>query len=281
RNGRLGDFERLCVRQAAVVVALELMRERVARDTERRLAGEVLAATLSGKLGAGDVHDRAAPFGVGGTAAVLVFELGDPAAAQLKLEQHLRAAGHSALVATHPAGRRELLCAVVDAGEDDPLAIASQAQAVLRASHGRVRAAASRSLAIEHARDAFHEARCALEATAFANGTAPDVASYRDLGAFTLLLSVQDSDALELYCESVLGPIGNSDERYAAELLRSLEAYIERNGHWERAAADCYCHRHTLRYRIKRIEDLTGRDLSRANDRVEMWLALRAKELIA
>ena len=39
--------------------------------------------------------------------------------------------------------------------------------------------------------------------------------------------------------------------------------------------------RHTLRYRIKRIEELTGRDLSRANDRVEMWLALRAKELIA
>ena len=64
-------------------------------------------------------------------------------------------------------------------------------------------------------------------------------------------------------------------------MLRSLEAYIERNGHWERAAGDCYCHRHTLRYRIKRIEDLTGRDLSRANDRVEMWLALRARELIA
>ena len=79
----------------------------------------------------------------------------------------------------------------------------------------------------------------------------------------------------------VLGPIEESDERYAAELLRSLEAFIERNGHWERAASDCYCHRHTLRYRIKRIEDLTGRDLSRANDRVEMWLALRAKELIA
>ncbi|MGA8219782.1 MAG: helix-turn-helix domain-containing protein, partial [Solirubrobacterales bacterium] len=122
---------------------------------------------------------------------------------------------------------------------------------------------------------------CALEATAFANGAAPDVASHRDLGAFTLLLSVQDGEALRLYCDSVLGPIEGSDERYAGELLRSLEAYIERNGHWERAASDCYCHRHTLRYRIKRIEELTGRDLTRANDRVELWLALRARELIA
>ena len=88
----------------------------------------------------------------------------------------------------------------------------------------------------ERIRHSFHEARCALEATGFANGTAPDVASHRDLGAFTLLLSVQDAEALRLYCESVLGPIEDSDERYAGELLRSLEAYIERNGHWERAA---------------------------------------------
>ncbi len=281
RQGALGDFERLCVRQAAVVVALELMRERVARDTERRLAGQVLAATLSGRLGAEDVRDRVAAFGLGEAVAVLVFELADPPGAQDELERHLRACGHPALIATHPAGRRELLCAVVDSAGEDPVTIASRARTALQDSQGRVRAAASRSLPTERARRGFHEARCALEATAFANGDAPDVASHRDLGAFTLLLSVQDDEALELYCESVLGPIESSDERYAAELLRSLEAYIERNGHWERAAGDCYCHRHTLRYRIKRVEELTGRDLSRANDRVEMWLALRARELIA
>ena len=280
RSGELGDFERLCVQQAAIVVALELMRERVASDTERRLAGEVLTAVLSGRLGADDIRDRVAPFGVGQRAAVLVFQLDDPLGAQEALEQHLAGANHPGLVATHPAGRRELLCAVIDAGASDSVEIAGEARKALE-SHGPVRAAASRSLPIERVRHSFHEARCALEATAFANGAAPDVASHRDLGAFTLLLSVQDADALRLYTDSVLGPIENSDERYAAELLRSLEAYIERNGHWERAASDCYCHRHTLRYRIKRIEDLTGRDLSRANDRVEMWLALRARELIA
>jgi purine catabolism regulator len=280
RSEVLGDFERLCVRQAAVVVALEMMREHVARDTERRLSGELLEAILSGRLGADDVRNRVAPFGIGEQAAVMVFELRDPAGAQATLEQSLRAAGRNAIVATHPAGRRELLCAVVSAGDDDPVEITAAARTDLQAAHGDVRAAASRSLPTERARHAFHEGRCALEATAFANGTAPEVASHRDLGAFTLLLSVQDAEALQQYTESVLGPIENSDERYAAELLRSLEAYIDRNGHWERAANDCYCHRHTLRYRIKRIEDLTGRDLSRANDRVEMWLALRAKELI-
>ena len=250
RSGELGDFERLCVQQAAIVVALELMRERVASETERRLSGEVLAATLSGRLGADDVRDRLAPFGIGERAVVLAFELGDAAAAEATLAEFLSSQNRPALVAPHAAGRRELLCAIVDGGKGDPLELAG-------------------------------EARCALEATGFSNGAAPEVASHRGLGAFTLLLSVQDTEALRLYCESVLGPIEDSDERYAGELLRSLEAYIDRNGHWERAAGDCFCHRHTLRYRIKRIEELTGRDLSRANDRVELWLALRAKELIA
>jgi purine catabolism regulator len=170
---------------------------------------------------------------------------------------------------------------VIDARNGDAIEIATGARKALESVHGRARAAASRSSPTERVRNAFHEARCALEATGFSNGQAPDVASHRDLGAFTLLLSVQDGEALRLYCDSVLGPIEESDERYAAELLRSLEAFIERNGHWERAAGDCYCHRHTLRYRIRRVEELTGRDLSRATDRVEMWLALRAKELIA
>jgi purine catabolism regulator len=281
RGGELGDFERLCVQQAAIVVALELMREGVASETERRLAGEVLAATLSGRLDAADVRDRLAPFGIGEQAAVLVFELDDPARGEATLVEHLEADGHPSLVAPHAAGRRELLCAVIDGRNGDVIEIAGTARGALEAAHGRARAAASRPAPTERVRTSFHEARCALEATGFANGTSPEVASHRDLGAFTLLLSVQDTEALRHYCDGVLGPIERSDERYAGELLRSLEAFIERNGHWERAAADCYCHRHTLRYRIRRVEELTGRDLSRANDRVEIWLALRAKELIA
>jgi PucR family transcriptional regulator, purine catabolism regulatory protein len=281
RSGELGDFERLCVQQGAIVVALGLMRERVARETERRLSGEVLAATLSGRLAPDDVRDRLTPFGIGERSAVLAFEVGDPNAAEPTLEGLLASKSRPALVAPHPASRRELLCAVVNPGDDDPIELAAEAKKAIEAAHGPTRAAASRALPTERVRHSFHEARCALEATGFSNGAAPEVASHRDLGAFTLLLSVQDTDALRLYCDSVLGPIEESDDRYAGELLRSLEAYIERNGHWERAAGDCYCHRHTLRYRIKRIEELTGRDLSRANDRVELWLALRAKELIA
>ncbi len=278
----LGDFERLIARQASMVVGLELMRERVVRETERRLAGDLLADTLGDRLEADELRGRLRPFGIGSEAAVLVCEVDDPPAAENALEAALADAGVPALVATSAAAGRQLLCAVVDAGASDPVGTARQARRALTGGPGQngVRAAASRPAELGSLRRAFHEARCALEATSMIDGTAPEVASHRDLGAFTLLLALQDDDALRLYSDGLLEPIEQTEGEYGGELLRSLEAFISNNGNWERAARQLYCHRHTLRYRIRKIEELTGRDLSRATDRIELWLALRARELV-
>lgn len=279
--GGLGDFERLILQQAVTVVALELMRQRAMRDTERRLAGDVLDEALSGHVAEKELAARLLPFGVGSDAAVLVFRGPDDAPAtqaEGDLDRYLADLGVGALVAR----RERLLCAVVDAREDtDPVALAGQARQALAEEHGALRAAASRPAPVASLRRTFHEARCALEAAGLANGGAPEVASYRDLGAFQLLLSLQDDDALRLYCDSVLGPLEDASGEYGDELIRSLEAFIKQNGQWEKAARELYCHRHTLRYRIRRVEQLTGRDLSSARDRIEFWLALRARELVA
>jgi len=262
------------------VVALELMRQRAMRDTERRLAGDVLAEALTGRLSDEELAMRLRPFGIGQSAAVLVFGGPDGApapAAEAELDRFLADANVGALVAT----RERLLCAVVDVHENaDPVALAARARDVLTEDDAPMRAAASRAAPVGALRRTFHEARCALEAAALANGSSPPVASYRDLGAFQLLLSLQDDDALRLYCDSVLGPLEDASGEYGDELIRSLEAFIEQNGQWERAARELYCHRHTLRYRIRRVEQLTGRDLSSARDRIEFWLALRARELV-
>jgi purine catabolism regulator len=168
----------------------------------------------------------------------------------------------------------------VDCGEEqDPIELAARVRGELQARFGELRAAASRRAPTHMLRRSFHEARCALEAVRLANGSAPEVASYKDLGAFQLLLSLQDDEALASYCQSVLGPVEADEGEYGDELLRSLDVFIENNGHWEKAAQALYCHRHTLRYRIRRVEQLTGRDFSHARDRIEFWLALRGREL--
>jgi len=287
-TGGLGDFERLILQQASTVVALELMRQRAMRDTERRLAGDVLAEALgepgtqANRSADGDLHTRLRPFGVGDRSAVLVFtpHEGQPGpGTERALDRFLADAGVSALVAV----RDNLLCAVVDCSSEDrdPVELAGRARQAIAGEDGELRAAASRPATTANLRRSFHEARCALEAVSMANGSAPAVASYRDLGAFQLLLSLQDDDALRLYCDSVLGPIEDGGGEYGDELIRSVEAFIEQNGQWEKAARELFCHRHTLRYRIRRVEELTGRDLKSAQHRIEFWLALRARELVS
>ena len=69
----LSDFDRLALRQAVTIVALELLRERVAGDTERRLAGDVLAGLLAGELTGTDLQRRLEPFGLSGTVSALAL----------------------------------------------------------------------------------------------------------------------------------------------------------------------------------------------------------------
>jgi purine catabolism regulator len=275
---------------------------------QRNMAGDVLAEALTGRLYPDELQARLRPFGIGESAAVLAFALREPGTAASTLEAILERAGAHSLVAL----RNGLLCAVVDcpvdthldrpagtggpstnpnltrpqgtgelsgASGENPVELAGRVRGELSARFGEVRAAASRPAPTHNLRRSFHEARCALEAVRLSNGSAPEVASYKDLGAFQLLLSLQDDDALASYCQSVLGPVEGDEGEYGDELLRSLDVFIEQNGHWEKAAQALYCHRHTLRYRIKRVEALTGRDFSHARDRIEFWLALRGREL--
>ena len=242
---------------------------------QRNMVGDVLAEALTGRLDPEDLQLRLRPFGIGERVAVLAFALADPSAAAPALERILEREHRKNLVAI----RAGLLCAVVDGERLEPIAMARKVRAELTGRFGEVRAAASRVAPTHSLRLAFHEARWALEAVRLRNGHAPEVASHRDLGAFQLLLSLQDDDALVSYCRGVLGPVEHGEGDYGEELLRSLDVFIEHNGHWEKAANALYCHRHTLRYRIRRVEQLTGRDFSSARDRIEFWLALRGREL--
>jgi purine catabolism regulator len=294
------ELDRLTLHQAVTIVALELLRRRIAEDTERRLAGDVLNAIVSGDLVGAELVRRLEPFGLSEQVGALVLAAPRPGGAALgdaeaALSTALRGEATQGLVARSEG----LACALVPGLEEEELfALAERIGGrVARALDAHVRLGAGRAVSGAQARRSFHEARCALEARALAamdsrgadgNGTAPSagespgamVATYRELGSFQLLLALQDDDALRLFCDSILAPIEQSEGAYGGELMRSLEAFIEENGQWERAAKRLYCHRHTLRYRMRRVEELTGRSLANARDRIEFWLALRGRELV-
>jgi purine catabolism regulator len=113
------------------------------------------------------------------------------------------------------------------------------------------------------------EARAALDS---ANG---DVASYRDLGSLELLLSLPDA-ALEAFIDRVLGQTAEN-----ATLVGSLRALLDAGCRWSEAADQLGVHRHTLRYRMDRLREQTGRHPDNPEQRMELWLAVKAGQAVA
>lgn len=97
----------------------------------------------------------------------------------------------------------------------------------------------------------------------------------------SLLLSLGEPDAVRGFADAVLAPLDALDPRERLELLRTLEQWLRANGAWDPAAARLSLHRNTVRNRIERIATLTGRRLDDGEDRMELWLALKARSAVS
>ena len=289
RGSRPEPFHQVVVHHLATAVALELSKAQAVARTERRLVGDFLDALLEGELSASEIRRRLRFLGLGASPAIAVLvargEDGDrsePAVEALRLLVQDR-------LSRRPA---PYVCSIQDASvvalfeAADPAGARAAAGAVAEAA--RARGLGGRfGLGMPEAdprglRRAYQEARFALEAAgpAPADGPGARVATVEDLGSHRLLLARQEDAALEAISRGLLDPLADYDRRQHGELVASLRAFLEHNGNWEAAARALAVHRHTLRYRIRRIADLTGRDLDAAADRVEFWLALQAAEVL-
>jgi DNA-binding PucR family transcriptional regulator len=91
-----------------------------------------------------------------------------------------------------------------------------------------------------------------------------------------MLLASVPAPVLRSLRDRLLGPLREYDDRHNAELLGTLRSFLDCDGSWSACASLMYVHVNTVRYRISRIEALTGRDLSALADRVDFFLALRS-----
>ena len=117
--------------------------------------------------------------------------------------------------------------------------------------------------------------RSLLEARAALDAGSGEVASYQDLGSLELLLSLPDA-ALEAFVDRVLGPAAAN-----TWLVDSLTALLDSGCRWSDAADELGVHRHTLRYRMDRLREQTGRHPDDPEQRMELWLAVKAKQALA
>ncbi|MFD9956610.1 PucR family transcriptional regulator [[Kitasatospora] papulosa] len=126
----------------------------------------------------------------------------------------------------------------------------------------------------EGLRGALEEARHARRVAAARPG-AVCAAGHHELASHVLLLPFVPDDVRRAFTARLLDPLRDYDRRHRAELIETLEAFLDCDGSWTRCAARLHLHVNTLRYRVGRIEQLTGRDLSRLEDKLDFFLALR------
>lgn len=101
-----------------------------------------------------------------------------------------------------------------------------------------------------------------------------------ELGISKLWLSIDNTKKLEKYREDMLGELERLDKETGSEYLRILKCYLETNGNIGEVAAECYLHRNTVSYHLKKIAETTGKTLNSTKDRSDWYLAYQIDEFL-
>jgi hypothetical protein len=106
--------------------------------------------------------------------------------------------------------------------------------------------------------------------------------AFEETGAYRLLLSAMSEDPAELqrfYAETVEALVAY-DEQYETELVKTLETFLEADGNVAGTAQRLFTHRHTIRYRLERVRDLSGHDVNSSDGREKLSLGLKAMRVL-
>jgi PucR family transcriptional regulator, purine catabolism regulatory protein len=264
-DGRLPST--VLLHHVAVGGALELARLTEAQERERRIGANLLTRLLDRRI--------------------------DPQAAQLQLAELGLDLAECVLIAARAAGdgtpvHRRLAAARV------PHALLHRDRAVyllLPAPAAATAVAAEtwpspadgpaglgvsdRIAAPSRVADAVQEARWAL---AVATASGQRTAHYGDE---SMTLPPRTPAEARVLVSRILAPLIRHDAQHGTDYVATLRVFLQADRSWRDAAAELHVHRQTLGYRLRKIEQLTGRGISRTDHIAQWWLALRARDLLA
>ena len=286
KGTRLESRDRFVVRHAVTVLGLLLASRRAVVEAERRVAGDILSEAFAGRLSGADLVRRLELVGFppGAPVAAIVLEADSFTDAQAldELAWALDGALGSRARAVRTAVSAGRVTALVSHERPESLAEPALDEVLAAAREvdlppDNVRLGVGEKAGLEEIRHSYLSAVLALRAAPAERR----IASPRDLGSYALLLGGQPRPVLENFVRNVLGPLIERDRERSSELVMSVRAFIEAGGRWEPGAETIGVHRHTLRYRVRQAEQLLERDLSSPEDRLEVWLALKALDILS
>ncbi|GAA2397637.1 PucR family transcriptional regulator [Streptomyces glaucosporus] len=304
----LGTAERYAVNSAVALLTLTTERSRALQEAEQRLGAAVLRMLMAGEAD----HARAVAGSLYGGLldAPLRVVVAEGASAAGRRRSSKGPKGRAGGLEAGTAGEREeagglpagvealadrLEAAAARAGE--PVLLVPQGDRLtgLVADGGAAAAACAEFAAgagtagkggpeygavvgvsapagLSAAAAAFRQAQQALSV---ARRRGRVLVEHEDVASGSVLPLLAD-DAVRAFADGLLRALHEHDAHGRGDLVASLHAWLSRHGQWDAAADDLGVHRHTLRYRMRRVEEILGRSLDDPDVRMELWLALKA-----
>ncbi|OIJ89558.1 PucR family transcriptional regulator [Streptomyces colonosanans] len=308
----LGTAERYAVHSAIALLTLTTERSRSLHAAEQRIGAAVLRLLLAGqpdhaRAVAGDLYGALldAPF------RLILAESASASAARAHADGHARVApapqaaaalagagtdgdpldGLAETVESAAARSGEAVLVVPDAERLVVLAVDGGAAVTACQAYAQAVQAARAAVREQPATDenelvvgmsapagpiataaAYKQAEQALSV---ARRRGRSLVEHEELAAGSVLPLLAD-DAVRAFADGLLRALREHDATGRGDLVASLRAWLSRHGQWDAAAADLGVHRHTLRYRMRRVEEILGRSLDDPDVRMELWLALKA-----
>jgi sugar diacid utilization regulator len=127
--------------------------------------------------------------------------------------------------------------------------------------------------------------RAAAEAVLTANvaeARGAEKLTFEETGSYRLLLTAisEDPSELQRFFDETVAPLISYDEQYETELVRTLDTFLDEDANVARTAERLFTHRHTIRYRLERVRELTGLDVSSTEGRERLGLGLKAMRVL-
>ncbi|MCW2653786.1 MAG: hypothetical protein JWR32_4762 [Mycobacterium sp.] len=271
---RLGTF---ALEYAATVLALELSHQRTLAETELRLRRDLVEDLLAGTdddsayLRSGALgHNLRIPH----TVTVLQWNRAIESHSVAKAARHWASTmGLHSLTARRPG-----MTVLLTDGPPAPGSLFRAICAELGSDRGSIGIGSAAAVPSGLPRS-FSDARRALHVQQ--RSVSPHgVRRFEDLGVYRILDSSESRPEVREFVAEWLGPLLTYDRRHHAELVKTLAHYLDSGGNYDQTAQSLNIHRSTLRYRLGRIRDISGRDLQDVETRLNLHLASKVLDVI-
>jgi purine catabolism regulator len=286
-EGTLDILDQLVAEEGALICAIEMSRTKAVRETEKKLHSDLLTALLQEDLSPRDAKLWVDAIGLDATQAHAALQFAwdspdPPSRRRLETLINGEVARMGLKVILNPAGEAVIcFCQVSPNDEGCNLALELGENVLIQAKSeypdAQVRCGVgcpTTDLNLWHI--SFKEAGIALDMATRLNEEKP--LYYPDLSVHRLLMLLENNPELKIFQEDILGDLLAQEGKN--NFIETLEAYFEQKGNLSQTADSLFIHRNTLSYRMDRIEEITGMNLSNPDTALAVQLALKIYRML-